>query len=118
MAAWSGPTSCATRIASFANTLNEDASVSRTDASQFCAPPSPEQLLAVLGIFSIETAGQARLEARESWMVAGQVSGILPRFVLFGLGIPKRILVEAAAHEDIVFLRERSARGIVRHHAA
>ena len=85
MAAWSGPTSCATRIASFANTLNEDASVSRADASQFCAPPDSQHYLAAIGVFTVDDHKRHRESVRASWMRSASRANMIAKFVLHGL---------------------------------
>ena len=77
------------------------------DVDHFCPAPSQALWLAVLGIFSTEKNAHARLEIRDSWMAAAPPS-MLPRFVLFGLGVPSHLREEATRHTDILFLRERS----------
>ena len=105
MAAWSGPTSCATRIASFANTLNEDASVSRADASQFCAPPDSQHYLAAIGIFTVDDHKRHRESVRASWMRSASRANMIAKFVLHGLSARADVLKEAAAHGDTIYLK-------------
>ena len=105
MAAWSGPTSCATRRASFASTLDEKGATSRGDAPSFCARPDPEPYLAAIGIFSLDDHRRHRVAIRASWLRSAARASMIARFVLHGLAARSDVLAEATAHGDTVFLR-------------
>ena len=74
------------------------------DASSFCSHPSPDPVLAVLGIFSIDEHERQRREIRGSWL-AEPPAGIRVRFVLHGLGALNRSLAESLSHGDTIFLK-------------
>lgn len=76
----------------------------RADASSFCSPGSPRPLLAILGVFSIESRERHRRAVRASWL-RGATNEVDARFVMHGLGARVPVLHEAAEHGDIVFLR-------------
>ena len=76
------------------------------NASAFCAPRDPTGWLAVLGVFSTAHGHRARQAIRASWFAT--TAGILPRFVLRGLGVRPDLLAEAARHADTVFVAARS----------
>tara|TARA_B110001452_G_scaffold171936_2_gene143994 strand:- start:632 stop:1918 length:1287 start_codon:yes stop_codon:yes gene_type:complete len=80
----------------------------RADASSFCPLPSPEPLLAALGVFTIDTHGEYRRAIRETWLRAAPAARIAARFVMHGLGARVELLEEAHRHRDTIFVRAQA----------
>ena len=72
----------------------------------FCECGDAQARLAVLGVFSQDTAENAALRtaSRDTWMRPSLGGGILSLFVMRGIGLSARALQEARAHGDTVFV--------------
>ena len=77
----------------------------------FCAPPDPRPHLAALGVLSVAAGRDGRDAIRETWMAGHRdgPSGIVPRFVLRGLGADAETWAESAAHGDMVLLEANAS---------
>ena len=71
----------------------------------FCATPDRSARLAVLGVLSADSRILLRHAARRTYVLAAAKSGILPRFVLRGIGAAPSTVREANLHHDIIFVQ-------------
>ena len=92
--------SCAAKAASFAE---PSLSGQRGTAAAFCAQPTDAQLLAALGVFSIDEHVAHRSAVRSTWL--GREPSVAATFVLDGIDARVESLAEAAAHRDMLFVR-------------
>ena len=77
-------------------------------APRFCAPVDDTQWLAVLGIASTQANVAVRTAIRSTWMAGVHSqgsSGILPRFVVRGVGADPAVLKEWQERKDITLVR-------------
>ena len=72
---------------------------------QFCHPPSSTSLLAAIGVIGSFERAEFRASHRALWSRANVPCSLVVRFVLRGLGASRAMRGEAAAHNDVTFVR-------------